>query len=135
MEFIQSNILLILCALAVIFVVLSILKKAVKLTIVLVVLSFVLGSGGAYVKSLTSKYNVHIEGTNVVYKINDKQGSFDTDNVVKVTESEPNDNGNVTVSISFKSGNPITFDINKTAWKYIAKGRFESTGLEVDSAE
>lgn len=135
MQFIQENILLILCALAVLFVIVSIIKKAIKLTIFLVILSFVFGSGGAYIKDLTSKYSLSVNSGVVEYNINGNSGNFNVSDVAKVTEEDAGDNKNTKVNIEFKNGSNIGFNVNSTAWKYIVKGKAEKAGMSVSTAE
>lgn len=135
MQFIQENILLILCALAVLFVIVSLIKKAIKLTIFLVILSFVFGSGGAYIKDLTSRYNLSVSSGVVQYNINGNSGQFNVADVAKVTEEDAGDNKNTKVNIEFKNGSNIGFNVNNTAWKYIVKDKAEKAGMSVSSAE
>lgn len=133
MQFVQENILLILCALAVLFVIVSIIKKAIKLTIFLVIISFLLGSGGAYIKNITDRYSIKMEGNSVVYKINGNDGNFNIDDVAKVTEEKADDSKNTKVNIEFKNGSNIGFNVDSKLWKYIVKGKAEKAGLSVDN--
>ena len=92
--------------------IISLVKKAIKLGIIILIVSLVVTYGGSYIDQFKEKYQFEFNssGISVMVDGQKKEFSFDALNNMEVTPSSTN---NVEVSIKDENGKTYKFEMNK----------------------
>ncbi len=111
--------------------ILSLIKKAIKLGIIVIAISLVITYGGNVLNEIKENYKFNMEGTTMQVTILDKSYSVDLLNVKEAIAQDVG-NGNVRLELYDKQGNAYTQPIvmNRMIYQLI-KGQADKYSIEI----